>query len=98
MLPNSSNKLKSPDEIWYAKPGDQSLFRVFGCKAMANVPAEKRDNLDNKSKECIFVGYSDDSKAFRLYDNIFISRDVVFIEDEGTEKGDAYYDPFIIYI
>lgn len=42
--------------------------------------------MDNKSRKLVLVGYSDESKAYRLLDvttsQIIISRDVRFIEDE----------------
>jgi len=38
-------------------------MRVFVCVAYAHVPDEFRRKLDNKEKKCIFVGYSDESKA-----------------------------------
>lgn len=67
MIPNSANKTKSPDEIWYGKKPDLSVLRVFGCTAMALVPNEKRKKLEKKSMKCIFVGYQENSKAYRLY-------------------------------
>lgn len=43
--------------------------------------------------ECIFIGYSDESKGYRLYDKIskkvIISRDVFFMEGETKLKHDA---------
>lgn len=101
MIPNSSNKSKSPDEIWFNKDVDTSILRVFGCKAMVHVPNEKRTKLDSKSTECFFVGYSDESKAYRLYNRttrrVIISRDVVFLEDNNIEVNDEFHDsnPFI---
>ncbi|MCO5564654.1 hypothetical protein L7F22_018320 [Adiantum nelumboides] len=61
-------------------------LRVFDCLAFTHVPDEKRKKLDDKSRRCILVGYSDVYKAYKLYDPIkkksFISRDVIF--DENT--------------
>ena len=41
--------------------------------------------MDDKAVKCIFVGYSAESKGYRLYHpqskHILISRDVVFVED-----------------
>lgn len=45
--------------------------------------------LDEKSEKCIFIGYSHQSKAYRLYNpvsgNVIISRDVVFNEEASWE-------------
>ena len=42
--------------------------------------------MDAKSRKCIFLGYSEESKAYRLYDpetrKILTSRDVVFDEEQ----------------
>lgn len=74
-----------PNEIWYDKPIDYSSFRVFGCRAMVHIPKEKRKKLDEKSVECICLGYSDETKDYRLLEKyskrILISRDVMFFED-----------------
>lgn len=51
-----------------------------------HVPDANRRKLDDKSIKCIFLGVSEESKAYRLYDpltkKIMISKDVVFAEQE----------------
>ena len=46
---------------------------------------KQRKKLDDKAVKCIFVGYSSESKGYRLYHpqskRILVSRDVVFVED-----------------
>ena len=50
---------------------------------------QKRSKLDDKSRRCVFLGVSDESKAYRLYDpvtkKIIVSRDVIFEEEKGWE-------------
>lgn len=48
------------------KPNLLSL-RVFGCKALAHIQKVHHNKLNSKSTECVFVGYSDKSKAYKLY-------------------------------
>lgn len=85
-LPCSNEANVTPEEAWTGRKPDVKAFRIFGSKAMVHIPKQCRKKLDSKSKECIFVGYSEDSKAYRLYDpanrSIVTSRDVVFFETE----------------
>ena len=74
----------TPYELWYGKKPNLEHFRVFGCKAYVHTPDQKRSKLDAKSKPCIFIGYSDISKAYRFYDpashSVIESRDAIFDE------------------
>ena len=51
---------------------------------------EKRTKLDPSGKKGIFVGYSESSKAYKIYfpglKKIDISRDVTFVEDQPTSN------------
>nr|AAL58228.1 putative gag-pol polyprotein [Oryza sativa Japonica Group]ABF96256.1 retrotransposon protein, putative, unclassified [Oryza sativa Japonica Group] len=75
---------RTPFEAWYGKKPVIGHMRVFGCICYAQVPAQKRVKFDNKSDRCIFVGYADGIKGYRLYNlekkKIIISRDVIFDE------------------
>jgi hypothetical protein len=52
-------------------------FHIFGSCAWAQIPFEKRKELDPQSTECIFFGYSDGAKGYRLID---VSLDQLIIE------------------
>jgi len=43
-----------------------SLFFVFSSVAWAHILDEKRKDLHTKSEKCIFVGYYEDVKGYRL--------------------------------
>ncbi|UYV67412.1 hypothetical protein LAZ67_5000499 [Cordylochernes scorpioides] len=77
---------KTPFELWTnRKPSLKHLKRV-GCKAFAYIPKIKRNKLDSKVIEGIFLGYDDRSKGYRILhdtDNITISRSVKFLEKEN---------------
>ena len=66
-----------------------SHWNFFGCVTYTHVPDELRKKLDNKGHKCIFVGYSEDTKAYTLYDpvarKVIISRDVQFVENESQD-------------
>lgn len=86
----ASGTSKTPEEIWSGRAPDLKLLKVFGCKAMVHIPKQKRHKFDPKSFECILLGYSEVSKAYRLYDlnkrSIVISRDVVFMENHIIDQ------------
>jgi hypothetical protein len=77
---------QTPEEAWSGKKPTLAYLRPFGCKAYAHVPIQKRSKLDTKTVECIMMGYSTESKAYRVFDpirrTILITRDVVFDESE----------------
>jgi len=76
----------TPEEAWSGQKPVVDYFKVFGCVAHAHIPDQRRIKLDDKSRKCVFLGVSDESKAWRLYDpvtkTVIISRDVVFEEEE----------------
>lgn len=76
---------KSPEEAWTGRKPNLQRLRVYGYKCQVHVPKQKRHKFDSKSEECIFLGYSSESEAYRLYNpitrKILISRDVIFFEN-----------------
>eukprot|EP00253_Pinus_taeda_P018806 PITA_18806 len=58
---------KIPEEAWSGQKQTVTHMRVFGCVAYANVPDQLRKNLDSKGEKCVFIGYCDESKAYKLY-------------------------------
>ena len=42
-------------------------LRIFGCPVYIHVPEEKRTKLEPSGKKGTFVGYSESSKAYRIY-------------------------------
>ena len=77
-------------EIWTGEPADYSYLHVIGCPMYAMYNAQERTKLDPKFRRCIFLGYTDRVKGYRLWDptahKIVISRDVIFLEDQLQRK------------
>ncbi len=93
--PTKAFDSKTPQEVWSGRKLDVSHLRVFGYKAFAHVPDEKRTKLESKSMPCVFLGYDKGTKAYRLMcvetKRIVKSRNVVFIE--GSKKiGGVLHD------
>ena len=57
---------KTPEEVFSGKKPDVSHFRVFGCPVYFHVPKEKRSKLDASGKKGMFVGHSENLKAYRI--------------------------------
>ena len=75
---------KIPYEAWTSRKKCISHFRVFGFLTYAHILEEIRKKLDDKGEQCMFLGYSEQSKAYKLYNPItkkdIISIDVKFLE------------------
>jgi hypothetical protein len=84
--PTKDFKNITMEEAWTKTKLDLSHFRVFGNIAWAHILDEKRKALQPKSEKCIFVGYYEYVKGYRLLqthcNEIIIIRDVKF--DENT--------------
>ena len=78
---------KIPEEAWSGTKTSVSHLRIFGSVAFAHIPDELRRKLDKKSERCIFTSYSEQHKAYKLYNTVtkqlVVSRDVKFIEDKS---------------
>lgn len=84
--PSSAIGLKTPMEMWKGKPTEYSTLHVVGCPVYVMYNSQERTKLDPKSRKCIFLGYADGVKGYRLWDptsrKVIISRDVIFAENE----------------
>lgn len=92
--PTFSVKNKTPEEAWSGVKPAVDHFKVFGCIAYAHIPDEKRKKLDDKSVKCVFLGVSEPTKAYKLFNpttnQVITSRDVIFDEEniwDWSEKG-----------
>lgn len=83
---------QTPYELFYGRPPSLHHLRVWGCDCYVIPPNTRLAKFDPRSALHIFVGYSDQSKAYRVYDpvgkKVVRARNVLF--DEG---GPAYMPP-----
>lgn len=80
----------TPKEVFIGKRPNINHLRIFGYPVYINIPKGKRKTLDPVSKKGIFVGYSNSSKAYRIYikgHQIEITRDVIFDESTAFKKS-----------
>ena len=80
-----------PFEVWTGEKPSVDHLRAFGCTAYAHIAKDERKKLDSKARKCILLGYSNETKGYRLYDpiqsRVIHSQDVQFNEStRGIEK------------
>lgn len=91
--PHKAVMNSTPEEKWSGEKPNLKYLRVWGCIVQAHIPNALRKKFDRKSKQYIFVGYSERTKGYRLFDinkpgHIIISRDVVFFENRFLHEND----------
>ncbi|KAK4385581.1 Retrovirus-related Pol polyprotein from transposon TNT 1-94 [Sesamum angolense] len=83
--PTKAVQNMTPIEAWSGKKPSAKHLRVFGSICYVHIPTEKRHKLEEKTEKGIFLGYSTQSKGYRIYNlktkKLIISRDVEFDED-----------------
>nr|KYP36517.1 Retrovirus-related Pol polyprotein from transposon TNT 1-94 [Cajanus cajan] len=84
LLPTKALKGKTPYEAWCGRKPSVEHLKIFGCVCYTHVPNVKRDKIDHKCEVGIFLGYSINSKGYRVYNletkKIIVSRDIKFDE------------------
>ena len=89
--PNRVLEKKNPGDAFLGEKPEVNHLRIFGCLVDVHIQKEKRSKLNPSGRKCIFVGYSDTSKAYQIYfsgfNKIDISRDVTFDEDSTYFKS-----------
>jgi len=95
--PTLSVKDMTPEEAWSDLKPTVHYFRVFGCIAYAHVSDAQRKKLDDKGIKCVYLGVSNESKGYKLFDplrnKVIISKDVVFEEEKGWDWNEKQKEP-----
>jgi transposase InsO family protein len=80
---------KTPYEIWRGKKPKVKYFKTFGSKCYILRDRENLGKFDSKSDEGIFLGYSTNSRAYRVFnkrtETVMESINVV-VDDEKDER------------
>ena len=88
------------EEAWSGRKPAVDHFKIFGCIAYAHVLDEKRKKLDDKGEKCVFLGVSEASKAYKLFNpltkKIMTSRDVIF-DEESTWNWNGQQPTQVIF-
>ncbi|KAK1615732.1 hypothetical protein QYE76_021249 [Lolium multiflorum] len=80
---------KTPYELLTGNKPNVMYIRVFGCKCLVKNNKGKLGKFETRTIEGTFVGYAENSHAYRYYNKstgtIEVSCDVVFLEDNGSQ-------------
>ena len=83
---------KTPYELWMNKKPTLKYFHIFGCKCFVLRDRESLGKFDSRSDEAMFLGYSQNSRAFRVYNlrmhKVMESINVVFQDDGACESSE----------
>ncbi|GJT68803.1 gag-pol polyprotein [Tanacetum coccineum] len=92
---NNGVELKTPMEMWTGKSVNFSDLNIFGSPVYVMYNSQETTKLDPKSRKCLFLGYADREKGYRLWyptaHKVVVSIDVVFMEEkiQENEEGDS---------
>lgn len=98
--PTAALQDTTPEEVWSGvKPSIEHL-RVFGCVCHMHVPDATRTKLESKSISGVFLGISDESKGYKVYDpirkKVATSRDVVFEEKKRWDWDKSHEQQILV--
>ena len=84
-VPHQALDNKTPEEVFTSVKPDVGHLHIFGCPVYFHVPKDKRNTLESTGRKGTFVGYCENSKAFRIYiphqRKVEISRLIWKVED-----------------
>ena len=60
------NSNKSPYEVWKGRLPSYKMIKIWGCLAKVLIPLPKRTKLGPKTIDCVFIGFTNASAAYRF--------------------------------
>ena len=89
--PHTTLGRKTPEEVFAGTRPDVSHLRILGSVFYCHIHVDTRKKLDPSGEKGLLVGYSEISKAYRVYISarrrIIVSRDVQFDEDRALRRS-----------
>jgi hypothetical protein len=83
--PSRSINGQTPHKLWTGKDFSVKHFQIFGTKGYRLDKTPNKGKFYSRSKKCIFVGYSTERRAYRVWcpdsKRIYATRDVKFVNN-----------------
>ena len=106
-LPSSILGGVSPFEKLFHHPPSYQFLKMFGCECFSLLMDSKINELQPKTKPCVFISYSMDYKGYPCLDPLnnkfFVSRHVLFHEHKfpyrtlvGSKSNLPYTSPMVV--
>ena len=70
-----------PGRVWTQKNVSYKHLRVFDCRSYVHIPKDERSKIDDKAKECIFLGYGHEEFGYKIWD--LVARKLIRCRDDG---------------
>jgi len=97
--PSKGTNGETPYKLWNGKIPNVKYFRVFGSKVLFLDKELRKGKFASRSKEGIFIGYSEETKGYRVWSKedrkVVISRDVKFLNDFGESSENSDTNSFL---
>ena len=81
----------TPEEAFTRKKPNVGHFRIFGSLAYCHILGDTCTKLDQIAERGYYVGYSETSKAYRIFipgtRRVIVKHDVKFIEDKAFRRS-----------
>uniref|UniRef100_A0A1X7SV83 Retroviral polymerase SH3-like domain-containing protein n=1 Tax=Amphimedon queenslandica TaxID=400682 RepID=A0A1X7SV83_AMPQE len=83
----------TPYYLWSGKKPDLSNIRTFGCMVYSHIPEGQRRKLDMKANKLRFVGYTESTSNYKVWDEVkrrcYVRHDLIFNEDDFGETNNV---------
>jgi hypothetical protein len=66
-FPHAILKGKTLEGVFSGIKPEVGHLRIFGCPVYIHVPKEKKTKMEPSGKKGVFWGYSENSKAYKIY-------------------------------
>jgi len=86
---------KTPYELWRGRRPDISYFHPFGCECFILNTKDQLAKFDSKVNKRIFLGFSDTSKTYRVFNIRNLVEESIYVKVE-CRRHETYTISYIL--